>query len=71
MTNTNALRKAIEASGLKYKFVAKHLELSTYGLTKKINNTTEFKASEIDKLTLLLSLSDQQRNDIFFAQASD
>lgn len=67
MTNTYELRKAIEQSGLKYKYLAEQLGLSTYGLQKKIDNVNEFKASEIEKLSDILSLSVEKRMSIFFA----
>ena len=67
MTDTIALRKAIEKSGLKYGRIAKEMGISSYTLQKKINNVVEFKASEIKKLSSLLSLSDAQRSSIFFA----
>lgn len=67
MTNTYELRKAIEQAGLKYKYLAEQLGLSTYGLQKKIDNVNEFKASEIEKLSDILSLSVEQRMSIFFA----
>lgn len=71
MTNTKLLREAIGGSGLKYKYVAKALSLSAFGLQKKIDNVTEFKASEIEALSKLLLLNDQQLKAIFFADKSD
>lgn len=67
MTDTMALRKAIEKSGLKYGRIAKEMGISPYSLQKKIDNIVEFKASEIKKLSSLLSLSDAERSSIFFA----
>lgn len=67
MTDTMALRKAIEKSGLKYGRIAEEMGISSYTLQKKIDNIVEFKASEIKKLSSLLSLSDAQRSSIFFA----
>ena len=71
MTDTNALREAIASAGLKYNFVAKALGLTPYGLQKKIENRTEFKASEIAALTDLLSLPERKRTEIFFAPRGD
>lgn len=68
LTNTLALRRAIEKQGLKYKFIAKEMGLSPYGLQKKIENDTEFKVSEVDKLTKMLNLSSKQKEEIFFAK---
>lgn len=70
MTNTELLKDKIEQSGYKKSYIAKAIGLkSTYGLSMKINNETEFKASEINALCELLkidSLEEKQR--IFFAQ---
>lgn len=71
MTDTKRLREAISASGLKYKYIANALNLSAFGLQKKIDNVTEFKASEIVALSKVLSLSDQQSKAIFFADEGD
>lgn len=71
MTDTYELRKVIEQAGLKYKYLADQLGLSTYGLQKKIDNVNEFKASEIEKLSDILSLSVEERMSIFFAIESD
>lgn len=66
MTNSAALRKAVDRSGLKYMKIASEMGISPYTLQKKIDNETEFKASEIVKLSSLLSLSDTERSSIFF-----
>lgn len=71
MTDTERLRSAIERSGLKYKYIASELHLTPYGLQKKINNESEFKASELYTLSGLLGLSDAERSAIFFARASE
>lgn len=65
MTDTAALRQAIEKSGLKYGRIAEEMGISSYTLQKKIDNIVEFKASEIAKLAALLSLSDSERSSIF------
>ena len=67
MTDTLALRAAIEKSGLKYGRIASEMGISSYTLQKKIDNVVEFKASEIAKLSSLLSLDDAERISIFFA----
>ncbi len=69
MTNTKLLEKKIEQSGLKKNFIAKTIGLSPYGLAKKINNETEFKTSEVNKLCEILNISDLADKDrIFFAK---
>lgn len=67
MTDTLALRQAIEKAGLKYGRIAEEMGISAYTLQKKIDNIVEFKASEIAKLASLLSLGDAERSAIFFA----
>lgn len=68
MTDTLALRAAIEKSGLKYSKIAEEIGITAYSLQKKICNVTEFKASEIAKLASLLSLKKTEINSIFFAK---
>lgn len=70
MTDTNALRAVIADSGLKYKALAEIMGLSPYALQMKIDNETEFKASEIDTLANALGMDMQQRDSIFFYRKS-
>lgn len=67
MTDSEALNKIIDNSGLKLTFIARALKLSREGFYKKLNNQTEFKASEIVKMQEILNLSNEQRDKIFFA----
>lgn len=68
MTNTELLNQKIELSGYKRSFIAKQLGLSAYGLAKKIQNETEFKASEINALCILLNIvCPEEKEAIFFA----
>ena len=72
MTNTELLKEKIAQSGLKKSYIAKSIGLSPYGLTLKIQNTNEFKASEIEKLCSLLGIDVlEERNAIFFASKVD
>lgn len=66
MTNTLELEIAITRSTLTKKEIAKKLNISQMGLYKKINNITEFKASEISKLVNLFGLSSKEIDTIFF-----
>ena len=68
VTDTKRLLEIIEASGLKKKYIAHELGLTPYGLQKKIENDTEFKASEIIALAKLLHLNDRMMKAIFFAK---
>ena len=52
LTDTKALRDRILLSGLKYKAIAEQIGITPYTLQLKIENDTEFKVSEVDKLSL-------------------
>ena len=67
MTNTSALKDAIQKKGIKLQFIASELGISRTSLYKKIENQHEFKASEIKKISDLLKLSAKQQEYIFFA----
>jgi len=72
MTNTIELKKRIDESGLKYQHIANKLGLSDYGLSKKINNVSEFKASEIYSLCEILQIKTSAEKElIFFNQNVD
>lgn len=68
MTDTTTLRSIIANSGLKYKAIAEIMGLTPYSLQMKIDNETEFKASEIDTLANTLGMDMQQRDAIFFCK---
>ena len=68
MTDTKALRDRILLSGLKYKAIAEQIGITPYTLQLKIENDTEFKVSEVDKLSSLLDLSLQEKDQIFFCK---
>lgn len=67
MTDTKLLREKIEESGYRIAFIASACGLSYQGLLNKINNKTEFTASEIRAIKNLLQLSDSESTAIFFA----
>lgn len=66
MTNTELLRKKIDDSGYKLTFIAKQLGITYQGFLNKINNETEFKATEIQVLCELLNIDIQEKENIFF-----
>ena len=66
MTDTKLLREAIDKSGMSITFISNEIGISREAFYKKINNITEFKASEIMKLSKILSLSNKSRDGIFF-----
>jgi hypothetical protein len=67
MVNTKLLREKIDNSGYKIYFVAEKCSLSYQGFLKKLNNETEFKATEIMVLRTLLKISDAEVDPIFFS----
>ena len=67
MTNTELLNEVIKKSGLKREWIAEQLGITRVALAQKINNESEFKISEMRKLTKVLSLSKQQRDTIFLS----
>ena len=71
MTDTIMLKMAIVRSGLSQRKIAHALNLSEMGLYKKINNITEFKASEIEALQTVLNLTVSERDAIFFTSNVD
>lgn len=71
MTNTIELEVAIKRAGITKRELAEKLGLSEMGLYKKINNITEFKASEIYKICKILSIQKKDREKIFFSQNRD
>lgn len=68
MTNTSLLMQYIEKSGYKMSFIAKQLGITAYGFSLKVNNKSEFKASEITILCKLLKISAKDKEAIFFAR---
>ena len=68
MTNTTLLEEYIEKSGYKRVFIAEKLGITRYALALKIDNKSEFKASEIDILCELLNIDTKDRMAIFFAK---
>lgn len=68
MTDTEKFKEAVLSRGLKYGFLAEALHISRSALWMKINNGSEFKASEITTLAALMELSLEERDAIFFAE---
>lgn len=66
MVNTALLLNAITRCGKTILDCAAALGVSKKTMKRKIQNTAQFKASEIEKLIVLLSLSKQQFEAIFF-----
>lgn len=71
MTNSQLLKIEINESGYKVCFVAKQLNIGYQALLNKINNLSEFKASEISILCELLNINIESRENIFFTKLVD
>ncbi len=71
MTNTLELEIAMKRAGISRPDVAKKLGISVMALFNKLHNKSEFRASEIAKLSNLLNLSSEQRDAIFFTYLVD
>lgn len=62
------LRVAMKRNGLNYTKLAEILGISYGTLWNKINQKTEFTLDEIQKLSEILDLSTEQRDQIFFKE---
>lgn len=71
MTDSRALKELIHKKGLKMKYVAETLGLSSYGFSLKINNECEFKTSEILALCDILDISDLNEREALFFNTKD
>lgn len=67
MTDTMEMELSITRANITKREIAKRLGISETALYHKLNNTVEFKASEIVKMKEMLHLTDKQRDKIFFA----
>ena len=67
MTDSIAFELAVTKARISKGAIADALGISRMSLTRKINNVTEFKASEISLLKTILRLDDHERDKIFFA----
>ena len=67
VTNSKKLNDEISESGITITAIAKKIGITREGFYKKLNNDTEFKASEITALQRILNLSNKKRDEIFFA----
>lgn len=69
--NDELLREKIASCNLSKSFIAESLGLTRQGLYNKLSGIREFKGSEIKKLSLLLELSNSEREAIFFKDFVD
>ena len=70
MTDTEALKKCIENSGMTITFVAEKSGILRETFYNRMK-TGDFKLSEICALVQVLSLSRDERDKIFFAKESE
>lgn len=66
MTDSVLLASKIKENGFTCAAIAQELGITRQGLWKKINNRSEFKQTEIEKLSRLLNLDAEVGNRIFF-----
>lgn len=66
MTNTELLRQKIDESGYKLTYIAEQCGLTYQGFMNKVNNKSDFTAPEIGILRILLKLSPEEVERIFF-----
>lgn len=71
MTNTELLRRKIDEAGYKLSYVAEQCGLTYQGFMNKVNNKSDFTAPEINKLRILLRLSPEDVERIFFTDDVD
>ena len=68
MTNTERLKEIISRSGIKLDAILNATGIKSYAtLRGRINNETEFTASEIQAIAGLLRMTPEERDEIFFA----
>lgn len=65
MTDSKKLSDEITNSGMTITAISKKLGITREGFYKKLNNETEFKASEISALQKILRLTNKKRDEIF------
>lgn len=72
LTDSDALKALIKSRGLKLKYVADCLGLTSYGFALKLNNKQEFKTSEVAALCELLEIKSlKEKEALFFKQKDD
>lgn len=66
MPDAKKIRDAINQKGLRIGYVAAELGITRQAFSLKMRGVTEFRVSEIQKLSALLGLSAADRESIFF-----
>ena len=66
------LRKAIKQAGMKISAIMEALGIKSYTtMREKINNVKSFTVGEIEILCVLLNLTNEQREQIFFTNETE
>ena len=71
LTDSDALKKLIKSRGLKLKYVADYLGLTSYGFALKLNNKQEFKTSEVAALCEVLEIKSLKEKEALFFKLKD
>lgn len=71
VVNEMMLRETIKERGCTITFLARKLGISREGFYKKLSGKSEYKASEIFEMQKVLNLTDEKRDQIFFAENSE
>jgi len=62
---TDAIIERVKQEGIKLRYIANTLGIQESTLWRKLRNETEFKLSEIVKISLILGLTDAERDYLF------
>lgn len=65
--NTEGFQNLMRRNGFTLESLSEELKLSRTGLFNKIHNKTEFKASEMAKISVLFKMNKSEKDKIFFA----
>lgn len=71
MTNKNELKAALARKGMTATALAEMIGISRQSLSYRINNSVEFRISEVEKISQILGLSLEEKNLIFFGNQVD
>lgn len=67
MTDNQKLQEYIEETGIKKEHIALMMGISPNALRMKLNGQSDFKVREADRLSHLLGLTREERDECFFA----
>ncbi len=67
MTNGSLLKEYAKDKNITLNELANAIGLTRQGLSKKITNRSEFKVSEVMRLSEILGLTEEQKQSVFFA----